>query len=122
MHQARRLACLALIGLALGADPVVADDGWKVAKKEFKAAQKADDWKIRRDAYVDLAYHDGAEVVSEINSALGKERNPAVILKAIETLAAFQTQEAKDAIAKGIRKGKGARRLYFLMALEKQKG
>jgi len=121
-----RFAILALLfGSALAWAPSTAlgdDDGWKDAHRTFRAAQKSEVWTERRDAYVDLAYFDGAPAVKAILKAMGGEKNPAVILTAIQTLGGFASLEALAAVEKEVVSGRGMRRLYMLMAMARQKG
>ncbi len=116
------LLFVTLVGSGLASEPASAAEGWKEARKVFRAAMKLEDWKERRDAYADLAYHDGPDAVAEVIKRFGDERNPAVTMMGIETLAAFRSKEATAAIEKAVRKGRGMPRLYVLLAVVGSKG
>jgi hypothetical protein len=95
---------------------------WEEAKGFFRQAQKAPDWRERKDAFVRLMEFDRAEAVAEVLAALGRESNPAVLLMGIDALASFQSPGAKAALVEAARKGRGAEQLYVLVALEKHTG
>jgi hypothetical protein len=116
------LLFVTLCGSGLASAPASAAEGWKEARKVFRAAMKLEDWKARRDAYADLAYHDGPDAVAEVIKRFSEERNPAVTMTGIETLAAFRSKEATAAIEKAVRKGRGMARLYVLLAVVGSKG
>ena len=116
------LLVVTLLGSGWVPAPASAAEGWKDARKAFRAAMKLEDWKARRDAYADLAYFDGPDAVAEIIKRFTAEKNPAVTMTGIETLAAFRSKEATAAIEKAVRKGKGMSRLYVLLAVVGSKG
>ncbi len=110
------LASLLLVG-----GPAGADEDWKRTKREFKAAQKSEDWNTRRGSYTDMSYYDTAEAVKMILATFAREPNPAVILGGIEVLAGYKSLDATAEITKAFRKSKGERKLYLMMVLERQK-
>ena len=112
----RRLACL-LLALSAFATPVHADDLGE-ARKEFRAAQKHEDWKEREDAYVVLAGYDSAAAAKEALLALTKEKNAAVIYTGVRCLAMMKSTGAQDTYRETLVKGKPLARLYVLMALD----
>ncbi len=111
--------CL-LLPVLVGVRSAGADE-WSDAKKAFRKAQKAPDLKTRRDAFIDMLTFDGTEqtedAVEEILRTLGREESPAVILTALETLSTFTSDEATEILVDAVRKGRGTRRFYALIAL-----
>lgn len=118
----RILCCfLSFAGLlCLGA--VARADGFGDAKREFDKFQRAETWQERAQGYDYLAAYDGAEAVEEILKALGSEGNGAVIRHALRTLGLFGSDEASEALAEAVRKGRGDRQYFALLALEMQRG
>jgi hypothetical protein len=117
------LALPLLTALVLGVPgPASGADDWAAARKAFSKAQKSPDWKVRTAGYAELAYHDTAEAVGEALGALAREDNPAVMLTAIKTLAAFASKESTDALHKVVRAGRDPQRLHVILALAEQPG
>ncbi len=114
------LAVLLLLG-APAPRVVVADDAAD-ARKAFRAGIRAEDWKLRKEAYFGLADYDSADVVKEILTAMGREKNPAVILTAIGVLGGLASQGAQDELIVQLGKSKGTRKMYVLLVLARQKG
>ena len=96
--------------------PALADE-WGDARKAFRKAQKSEDWKERRDAYVELSYFDQADAVEEILGRLDDEENPAVVLAGLTVLRGYRSSEASAALAKHAGK-RGTEALYAIIALE----
>jgi hypothetical protein len=115
----RLLAALLLL-CALPAD-ARADDSAEV-RRAFRAAQRSEDWKERRAAYVNLLDYDGVKVYEELVDAILQERNAAVILEGIKTLGQFESDEARAALLDDLRKPKGRKAEYLLLAMSEQKG
>ncbi len=101
--------------------PAAADD-WSDARKAFRSATKAEDWKERSEAYDAMAYYDTPDAVEEILRAMVKEENPAVVINGIKTLAGFTSDEARKKLLDELTGGKGTRRNYVLFALVDQEG
>lgn len=122
-------ALLVLLALCLGtlatwilpAQAARADDSAEV-RREFRAAQKNEDWKERRAAYINLLDYDGVNVFEEMLGALLREQNAAVILEGIKTISQLESDEARAAILAALAKPKGRRGQYLLLALSEQKG
>ncbi len=113
-------AALLMIGLQ-GPSTAVADDAAD-ARKAFRAAVRAEDWKLRKEAYFTIADYDSAEVVKEILTAMGREKNPAVLLTAIGVLGGLQSEGAQEELIRQFGKARGTRKLYVLLVLARQKG
>ena len=111
--------CLLLPFLA-GVSDAIADE-WSDTKKAFRKAQRSDEMPIRRGSYIDLLTYDGTErtneAIDELFRALTKEESPAVVLTGIDTLSTFTSAEATTKIVDTVRRGRGARRLFALIAL-----
>jgi hypothetical protein len=112
-------ACCLLAGTAARAR---AEDDTKEVRKAFRTTLKSEDWRVRSEAYFKLADYEGAAVVEEILDAMEREKNPAVILAGVRTLAGFQTAEAQAALDAVLAKGHGKRKSYVLLALTRQRG
>ncbi|MHC5010363.1 MAG: HEAT repeat domain-containing protein, partial [Planctomycetota bacterium] len=114
----RRL--LVAVGLCLlvagGAPPAAADD-WTDARSAFREAQRLDEWKLRQAAYLQLLEFDDERGAAEVIRAMGREKNPAVLLTGIETLAGFRSQGALGEILDLLRPPKGDKGFYALLAL-----
>ena len=117
-----RRAVLALVCLLpLLAARARADD-WSVARGDFREDIRAEDWKVRRAAFLPLLDWDGVNAFEEVLDATTKEKNAAVILEGIKTLAAFRTPEAQAALLAALERARGERANVLLMALAEQKG
>lgn len=101
--------------LAAGGGTAVAD--WKESQKAFREGVKSPDWKIRKQAYLGIQDQDGAPAVEEILNGLAREDNSAVVLAGIRTLSFFMSGPATTAMSNAIRKEKGNRRAYVLLAM-----
>ena len=110
-----------LRALSGGPPAAVADEG-KEARKAFREALKTESWRERREAYLGIADYDGGEVAKEVLAAMAREPNPAVILTAIGVLAGFRSKEARETLVAELRKSKGTRKTYILLALARQPG
>ncbi len=120
------LALVVLLGPALpgGGSAVrfaTADDT-KDALKAFRSGSKAEDWKLRREAYLLISDYDGAVAVQGVLSAMAREKNPAILLTAIGILAGFTSEGAQKELVAQLAKSKGGRKMYVLLALARQKG
>ncbi len=114
------LAALLLLGPPVSS-PAAADD-LDDARKAFRSATRAEDWKTRRDAYFSVADYDSGPVVKEILTAMGREKNPAVVLTAIRILGGFGSRGAQDELILQLGKSKGTRKMYVLLVLARQEG
>ncbi len=117
-----RARLLVLILLLCAGGPIAYADDTKEVRKAFREALKTEDWKTRREAYYVLSDYDGKAVVEEVLSAMTKEKNPAVVLTAIKVLAGFESLEAQEALVHTLRKGRGAKKTFVLLALTRQRG
>ena len=86
------------ISAALSTQRVESLNDFKAAAKDFRSSQKASAWKDRANAYAELAFYDDPRVVAVIIKALGKEKNEAVQLAAIRTLAKLQSDAPQQAL------------------------
>lgn len=113
------LAAFLLLLLPGAPTPAFADT--KAAVKEFKQAQKAEDWKARREAYLVAADYDSEDVAKALLDALTKEENPAVQLMGLRVLAGFESEGARGRLVQEAKKARGTRKQYVLMALARQR-
>ncbi len=97
-------------------------DGWNDARREFRAAQKNEDWKERRLAYLTLLDWDSKRAFEEVLSATLKEKSAPVVLEGIKTLGTFESEEARAAFDAAVAKPKGRKGQYLLLAFAHQKG
>jgi hypothetical protein len=102
--------------LAVRSPPARASE-WGDARKDFRRAQRSDDWKVRRDAYVLMLPYDGERAVEEVLRGMEREDNPAVLVTGMETLATFLSPEAVATLVKALAKSKGSDRLHLIMAV-----
>lgn len=114
------LVCVLLPVLA--AAPHAAADEWSDARKAFRRAQKSEELSVRRDAYLDLLNFDSEKAAEEALTAMVKENkrsdaSPAVLLSGITTLATFLSEGAQAVVAEAVRKGRGDKRLFAVLAL-----
>lgn len=115
------LAVVLAAALCAGAQAARAEDTGD-ARKEFRRALRSEAWQERREAYLGIADYDGAEVAEEVLSALVDEPNPAVVLVGVRVLGGFKALDAQEFLATTLRKGRGARKRYVLLALAGQRG
>ena len=113
---------LALLLAPPGGPSPAAAEGSKDAIKTFKKSQKEERWQDRRDAYLLLADYDDEEVVKALLDAMTKEENPAVQLTALKVLAELRSESARARITSEVKKARGARKQYVLMAIARQPG
>lgn len=111
---------LLLLLLPPGAQPLAHADT-KAAVKEFKQAQKAEEWKARREAYLVAADYDSDAIAKALLDALTKEENPAVQLMGLRVLAGLQSEGARGRLVQEAKKARGTRKQYVLMALARQR-
>ena len=111
--------CLGLGGLCAG--PAAADET-KTAVRTFKKALKADAWKDRAEAYTALSFYDGAGIVGPMLDAISAETHGAVQVRGLALLGKMATEEAQAALLAEAAKGKPARRMLALVALQSQTG
>ena len=114
------LACVLLPVLV--AAPHASADEWGDAKKAFRRTQKSEEVAVRRDAYLDLLNFDSGEAAEEALTGMLKEgkrvdASPAVLLAGIQALSTFISEGAQQVVVDAVRKGRGERRLYALLAL-----
>ncbi len=105
------------VALAAGTGTPASAADWKEAQKEFKDAIKSSDWKTRRQGYIALMDQDRGEAVEEVLAAMAKEENPAVLMAGIRTMSLWMSGEATAAMSGVIRKEKGPRRVWTLLAM-----
>lgn len=118
------LLALALLGSAAGplALPRACADDLKDARKAFRGALSAADWKQRRDAYMEVADWDDPSMVEDVLDALVRETNPAVVRTGIGVLAGYASDASQARLVAEVRKGHGRRRMLVLLALARQRG
>lgn len=112
---------ICLLSIFLLAAPAGADEIGD-AVKAFQGARKAAQWKERRDAYFLLAGYDGPGVAEAMLEGMASEDNSAVVLGGIGALSGLRSQAAQQELAQALAKGRGNRRIYALLALERQEG
>ena len=115
-----RTAALLIVSLALAAFdvPLAWADDLGAARKDFRAAQKAENWKDRQDGYTVLAGYDSRDAALEALQALVKEKNAAVVYTGVRCLALMRSTGAQEAYRETLAKGKPLARLFVLMALD----
>ncbi len=114
LDRAIRTALLAAL-LACGARAAGAD-AYGDARAAFRKAQASKDWKERAAGYVAFREQDRAEAVEDVLAAMARESNGAVHLAGIKALAGYRSPPAIAALATAVRKEKGARRAWALLA------
>lgn len=117
----RTTALLLALLLAAHLPPAYADES-SDARRAFRAAQRSEDWKERRAAYIELLDWDGPEVFEELLDATVKEENAAVVLEGVKTLAQLESDGARAALLDALRRAKGRRAHVLLLALSEQRG
>ena len=120
-HALTLVATLVVALLALVVQRASAAD-YAEAKRGFLDAQKTKEWKVRRDAYTLLGDFDQAECVEVILSAMAKEQDPAVLSGGVATLSGYRSKESREVLEGVVRKEKGTKRVFVLLALKDQFG
>ncbi|MDA1195402.1 MAG: hypothetical protein O2894_09490 [Planctomycetota bacterium] len=115
------IASLLFVSGSPGARTAAADESAGV-RRDFRDDMKAEEWKVRRGAFLRLLDFDGEAVFDECLSATLSEKNAAVILAGIATLGKFESEAAQLALLRELGRAKGERASVLLMALAEQNG
>lgn len=120
------VACLlpaCLLGASLlGVSAPVARADLDSARKFFADNVKAPEWKARRSAYGAFQDHDGGPAAAAILAAAGAETHPVVLAAAVDTLARFRSEAARQALVASFKGAKGTERVVAAQALRGVRG